>query len=87
MTDKISNLERRFDKHLAIYAANGKESKRVADLIEKMMEHSRERDIKLDEMYESFTTGREGIRILKWVFGLSIAVGGAYLMIKQIIHA
>lgn len=55
----LEALEGRLDDHIAIYsrhvqiyADNGKESKRVADILEKMVERSVERDAKVDKMYK-----------------------------------
>lgn len=60
---------------------------------EMLLEHSRERDIKVDamvekveEMYKVFNNGTFLVSVIKWGFGLVLAVGGGYLMFKQILH-
>ncbi len=60
---------------------------------EMLLEHSRERDIKVDamvakvdEMYKVFNNGSFLVKVIQWGFGLLLALGGAYLMIKSIIH-
>lgn len=60
---------------------------------EMLLQHSRERDIKVDEMvekveemYKVFNNGTFLVSVIKWGFGLLLAVGGGYLMFKQIIH-
>lgn len=81
----IYDLEKRFDTHLQVYAANGKESARVAAVLERLEEHSRERDAKVDEMfdvYQSFKFGKKGIF---WLIGTFTFIGGAILMAKQIL--
>jgi len=86
LTQQVNHLDQRFDRHLEIYANNSKESKRVADAIERMEEHSRCRDVKVDEMYAVFNDGKVATKIAKWMFAFLIALGGAWLMIKQIIR-
>lgn len=60
---------------------------------EMLLEHSKERDIKVDamvekveEMYKVFNNGTFLVSVIKWGFGLLLAVGGAYLMFKQILY-
>jgi len=60
---------------------------------ELLLEHSRDRDVKVDamvekveEMYKVFNNGTFLVSVIKWFFGLLLAVGGGYLMFKQIIH-
>lgn len=55
--------------------------------------HSLERDKKVDEMvakveemYKVFNNGSFLISVIKWTFGLTLAIGGAYLMIKEILY-
>lgn len=59
--DRIQSIDDRLDKHLEIYANNGKEAKRVADNLERMIEREKvrddraeARDKKVDEMYKQF---------------------------------
>ena len=70
---------------LEIYAQNGKESKRVADALERLIEHSKERDAKVDEMYEFFYGGHVVTRVAKVAGTFIMACGGAYLMFKSIL--
>lgn len=51
---------------------------------QELLDHSKERDIKVDEMYQLYKSGGMVITILKWVFTLVMALGGAYLLLKQI---
>lgn len=51
---EIEKLEGRFDKHLEIYAANGRESKRVADALEIMTAQSASQNIKVNDMYTQY---------------------------------
>lgn len=53
--DELNILEDRFHTHLLIYANNGVESKRVADALVLLVEHSALRDVKVDTMYAKFT--------------------------------
>lgn len=54
-SERITSIDDRLDEHLKIYANNGYESKRVADNLAIIIEHSKERDKKVDEMYTDFT--------------------------------
>lgn len=79
---------------------NNKEHELMKEELEKfrasfemLLEHSRERDIKVDEMvarvdemYRVFNNGSFLVTIVKWGFGVMLALGGAYLMFKQIIN-
>lgn len=79
---------------------NNKEHELMKEELEKfrasfemLLEHSRERDIKVDamvakvdEMYKVFNNGSFLVKVTQWGFGLLLALGGAYLMIKSIIH-
>lgn len=86
---KLERLEGRFDDHLKIYAANGKESARVAACLEKMMERSEERDKKVDEMFTAYSEFKNGRKAIVWFFGAVIGglttIGGLILMLKQIL--
>lgn len=81
----LNALEKRFDKHISIYAANGKESKRVADALERLIQYNSERDVKVDEMYALFNDGKTATKITKWVFTFIMATGGAFLLFKNIL--
>lgn len=63
------------------------ELKRLNATLEELLKHSEERDKKVDEMYEVFNNGRFLTSVVKWGFGLLLALGGAYLMVKSIINA
>lgn len=62
------------------------ELKRLNTILEMLIKHSEERDKKVDEMYSVFSNGRFLTSVVKWGFGTLLALGGAYLMIKSIIH-
>ena len=51
---RITSIDDRLDKHSEIYANNGVESKRVADTLSEMFEHSLERDKRVDAMWATF---------------------------------
>ena len=60
---------------------------------EMLLEHSKERDVKVDamvarvdEMYKVFNNGTFLVSVVKWFFGLLLAIGGGYLMFKSIIY-
>lgn len=82
--EMIYDLEKRFDRHLEIYANNGKEMARLATAIEIMHKSVEERNKIVDEMfdvYQSFKFGKKGIF---WFIGTFTFIGGALLMAKQI---
>ena len=60
------------------------ELKKLNETLETLLKHSEERDIKVDEMYQLYKSGGMVITILKWVFTLVMALGGGYLLLKQI---
>lgn len=69
------------------------ELERFRASFEMLLQHSKERDIKVDEMvarvdemYKVFNNGSFLVSVVKWGFGITLALGGAYLMIKQIIN-
>ena len=69
------------------------ELRRFRESFEMLLEHSRERDVKVDqmvakvdEMYKVFNNGTFLVSVIKWFFGLLLAVGGGYIMFKDIIH-
>ena len=84
----ILHVEQRLDDHIRIYKENGKESARVAAALERLEEHSRERDAKVDEMFTTYTDFKSGKKAIVWfvggLFGIFISVGSAYLMVKNI---
>lgn len=75
---RINTIDDRLDKHLEIYSNNGKESKRVADNLEILITQHK-------EMYDIFQTLKGGKTTIRWVIGTLMFLGGAYLMVKQII--
>lgn len=77
-------IEEKLDRHLEIYKNNGKESKRVADALERLIEHSKERDAKVDEMYVFFSDGKVATKIAKFVGTTFVAVLSTYLLFKNI---
>jgi len=69
------------------------ELQKLRQSFEMLLEHSRDRDQKVDamvekveEMYKVFNNGTFLVSVIKWGFGLLLAVGGGYLMFKQILH-
>lgn len=89
---EVRVLESKFDRHLEIYAANGKESKRVADAlsamqhgIERMLENSNECGAKVALMFakhmdEVAVSKADAARLKKIVlWGSVIVAGGAIL--------
>lgn len=77
-SDRITSIDDRLDKHLVIYANNGKESARVADALEKLIKQH-------GEMYDLFSTLKGGRTTIKWIFGFVLAVGSAVLLTKNIL--
>jgi len=91
---EIGSLESRFDRHLQIYAENGKESKRVADALERLLEQSDVRDVKVDAMYADYAAdkvvsasdGRRMKTVVLW--GATIAAAGVILaLVRQVVIA
>jgi len=70
--------------------------KALADLtvaVKNLENHSLERDKKVDEMvakveemYKVFNNGSFLVSVIKWGFGLLLAIGGGYIMFKQIFY-
>jgi hypothetical protein len=77
-------IEDKLDRHLEIYKNNGKESKRVADALEKLIAHSKERDQKVDEMYVFFSDGKVATKLAKFVGTSFVAILSTYLLFKNI---
>lgn len=91
-TEELKALDQRLDKYVDMQLAFAEmcnksiiESARVATALERLEEHSKCRDTKIDEMYTVFHDGKVATRIAKWAFALMIALGGAVLLVKQII--
>lgn len=72
------------EEHLRKEFMMQEELKKLNDTLETLLRHSEERDIKVDEMYQLYKSGGMVITILKWTFTLIMALGGAYLLLKQI---
>lgn len=87
--EMVYDLEKRFDRHLEIYAENNKEMHRLANIVEQMVERSQVRDKAVDEMhktYQEFMLGRRGIIwATAGTFALFMAIGSAILMVKNIL--
>ena len=94
--EKIEELEQRFDRHLEIYANNGKEMARLAVAVENMhdtiINHTNEEDKtkkQVDEMYIWFSglmvSTRWGDSFIKYIFAIIIGTGSLILLYKQII--
>lgn len=58
---------------------------KLALCIEEMKKNSDINHQKVDEMFTLYKNGSFLITVLKWVFATILAIGGAYLMFKQII--
>lgn len=82
---KIEELESRFDRHLEIYAKNGKELTKlgvlIQSLIDKFDDHLKQ-DIEWKEKARPLMDGYKSIR---WAFYFVMAVGSLVLLIKQIL--
>lgn len=99
MVEQCKDIETKIDRHLEVYAENGKELKRLAMAVEFMAQQSEkrerraeERDRKVDEIfaaYQDFKFGKRGVTLLfkitAWLFGILTAIGGAILMVKGIL--
>lgn len=72
------------DDHLQKEFMMQEELKKLNETLETLLRHSEERDIKVDEMYQLYKSGGMVITILKWTFTLIMALGGGYLLLKQI---
>lgn len=72
------------EEHLRKEYMMQEELKKMNDTLETLLRHSEERDIKVDEMYQLYKSGDMVITILKWTFTLIMALGGGYLLLKQI---
>lgn len=87
--EMIYDLEKRLDRHLEIYANNGKEMARLAIAVETMAQNDKERDVKVDEMFIAYQEFKNGRKAIVWLIGglfsIFMTVGGAILMAKQIL--
>ena len=84
MDERIDDVDNRLDRHLEIYANNGKEMARLAQAIEAHIKSQDNVEIKVNEMYKIFNDGKIGTKIVKWVFRVLIAIGSAVIIYKGI---
>jgi len=82
--EMVEDLEKRFDRHLEIYANNGKEMARLAAAVERMEERANVRDEKVNEMFEVYQQFKFGKKGIFWLIGTLTFLGGAFLTAKQI---
>lgn len=86
--EQIMELEKRFDKHLEIYASNGREMARLAIAVENLSKEMGTEKIKDKEWQEIIEKKLEpltdGAKSIKWIFGVLIAIGTLIIMFKQI---
>lgn len=80
------NQQLNTEDHIRKEITMQEELKRLNSILEMLIKHSEERDKKVDEMYSVFNNGRFLTSVVKWGFGTLLALGGAYLMVKSIIH-
>ena len=81
---QIEELESRFDRHLEIYANNGRELSRLSKLIEIHIKDHDEFKKKIEPMikfYEGMTFTQ---RMVMYMLALLASIGGLYIIIKQI---
>ena len=67
----------KFDRHLEIYAQNGKELQRLGDLIESHI-------AKMEPVYEAFTGANWSRKAMIWVLGTIATLLGIAYSIKQL---
>lgn len=84
-SDRITSIDDRLDKHLVIYANNGKESARVADALERIIESQKINNAKTDEMYDIFRDLKGGKKTTIWAISGFMFIGSAYLLAKNIL--
>lgn len=81
---KIEELENRFDEHLRIYADNGRELARLATAMELHIKEHDEFKIKLEPMIKFYEGAGFTQKAVMYLLALLTAIGGLYLLIKQI---
>lgn len=84
LNNKDSQLN--IEQHLRNEITMQEELRRLNGILEELLKHSEERDKKVDEIYSVFNNGKFLTQVVKWGFGTLLAMGGAYLMVKSIIH-
>lgn len=85
----LRDLERRFDRHLEIYAKNGHELARLAEAVENLtisfnnhVAASVEYERGMRPLIEWFSNINFFKSAIMWIFGFIIALGGTYAVIK-----
>lgn len=82
-------MERENYQHEEIYQALSELTQVCRNLETRAMERDKKVDemvAKVEEMYEVFNNGSFLVSVIKWGFGLILAIGGAYIMFKDILH-
>jgi hypothetical protein len=85
MTKGIEKLEEEFDEFKEAYTKNGKELVRMATVLEAHLKIHEDMIAKVDAMYAVFNDGKVGTKIIKWIFGVMMAIGGLALLVKNLI--
>lgn len=89
LSDRQDVHEAMFQRHLEIYANNGKELKELREIIVEIVPMLKENTDQTKQMYEIFhglsTTGKWSSLIVKWIFGLFIGIGSFILMAKALL--
>ena len=68
----------------------------LRESMNQLLDHSKQRDLKVDEMYEqnkemfsmyknANTVARAIIWLIKWSFTITLAIAGAYVLFKKIL--
>jgi hypothetical protein len=82
-------MERENYQHEEIYQALSELTQVCRNLETRVMERDKKVDemvAKVEEMYKVFNNGSFLVSVIKWGFGLILAIGGAYIMFKDILH-
>lgn len=86
---KQEEHDARFNRHLEIYANNGKELKELTGVIYRIVPMFEENTKQTKEMYEIFngisTTSKWTTKIVKWIVGILLGVGSLIIMWNNII--
>ena len=93
LDEQLDGLEGRFSHHLEMYANNNKELERLGNLIDKHIENQTELMKSLSPIVNFYRTFEATSRFTKITFrgamkiaGVFMALGGLYLMFRQIFH-
>ena len=81
---QIEELESRFDRHLEIYANNGRELSRLSKLIEIHIKNHDEFKDKIEPMIKFYDGMGFTQRFALYVIAVISSVVGLYLLIKQV---